>query len=97
MRAEPLREPRPRRLHAMYNSSAQSTLLALRRLYRHVTPGGWVVIDDYDVNYGYGDGNVQKGCRDAVNEFRDQHSPRPITSQITRKYGKPAWQKALKH
>ena len=75
----------------------QSTLLALRRLYRHVTPGGWVVIDDYDVNYGYGDGNVQKGCRDAVNEFRDQHSPRPITSQITRKYGKPAWQKALKH
>ena len=86
------RPPKPIALLRLDGDLYQSTLLALRWLYRHVAPGGWVVIDDYDVNYGYGaNGSLQKGCRDAVNEFRDQHSPRPITSQITRKYGKPAW------
>ena len=50
--------------------------------------GGWVVIDDYDVNYGHGVG--LKGCRDAVQEFREAQS---ITRAVVRKYGKPAWQK----
>ena len=72
----------------LYNS----TRLVLERLYVPNAPrfsqGGWVVIDDYDVNYGHGVG--LKGCRDAVQEFREAQS---ITRAVVRKYGKPAWQK----
>lgn len=62
----------------------------LERLYPTPTfrPGRLGVIDDYDVKYGHGVG--LKGCRDAVQEFREAQS---ITSAVVGKYGKPAWQK----
>tara|TARA_B110001452_G_scaffold251659_1_gene240892 strand:- start:560 stop:1456 length:897 start_codon:yes stop_codon:yes gene_type:complete len=82
--------PRPIALLRLDGDLYNSTRLVLDQLYEYVSPGGWVVIDDYDVHYGRGVGG--KGCRDAVNEFREAQSP-PITSVVVRKYGKPAWQK----
>ena len=80
--------PRPIAVLRLDGDLYNSTRLVLDRLYPHVSPGGWVVIDDYDVHYGHGVGI--KGCRDAVQEFREAQS---ITSAVVRKYGKPAWQK----
>lgn len=44
----------------------QSTIEALSALYPRLSPGGYVIIDDYN--------NVElKGCRQAVTDFRDAH------------------------
>ncbi len=42
----------------------ESTMDALNALYHRVTPGGFVIIDDY---------GSWRGCSDAVNEFREKH------------------------
>jgi hypothetical protein len=47
-----------------------STLDSLSALYHKVTPGGFVIIDDY---------NGWEGCRRAVDEFRQTHN---ITAEI---------------
>jgi len=51
----------------------ESTKVCLDHLYRHVTPGGFVVIDDY---------GAYEGCRMAVNEFLDNQTTRPFLSQV---------------
>jgi Macrocin-O-methyltransferase (TylF) len=47
----------------------ESTLDALRNLYPNLTPGGYVIIDDYGL----------ASCREAVNDFRDANQ---ITESI---------------
>lgn len=42
----------------------ESTMDALTNLYERVSPGGYVIVDDY---------RVVDGCRKAVDEFREQH------------------------
>ena len=45
----------------------ESTMVALRSLYPKVSPGGWVIIDDYAL----------KGCKAAVDDFVAQERLRP--------------------
>jgi O-methyltransferase len=47
----------------------ESTIVALNSLYPKLSPGGFVIIDDYDLH----------GCRAAVDDFRRDHG---ITSAI---------------
>ena len=42
----------------------QSTMEALEALYPRLSPGGFVIVDDY---------GAVEGCRQAVHEFRDSH------------------------
>ncbi len=42
-------------------------MVALRSLYPKVSPGGWVIIDDYAL----------KGCKAAVDDFVAQENLRP--------------------
>jgi O-methyltransferase len=51
----------------------ESTKVCLDHLYQYVTPGGFVVIDDY---------GAYEGCRKAVNEFLDGQLTRPFLSQV---------------
>jgi hypothetical protein len=50
----------------------ESTLCCLRNLYDQVSPGGWIIIDDYGVCFG---------CKKAVHEFLDSigFNPRLIS------------------
>jgi O-methyltransferase len=43
----------------------ESTIIALESLYPKLSPGGFVIIDDYD--------GWDPGCRTAVHDFRDRH------------------------
>jgi hypothetical protein len=47
----------------------ESTIVALNSLYPKLSPGGFVIIDDYAL----------RGCRTAVDDFRRDHG---ITSGI---------------
>ncbi len=42
----------------------ESTIIALNSLYAKVSPGGWVIVDDY---------GAIEACRQAVNDFRNEH------------------------
>jgi len=42
-----------------------STMIALRSLYPKLSPGGYVIVDDY---------NAIRGCKQAVDEFRAEHA-----------------------
>lgn len=53
----------------------ESTIVAFRYLYKHVVPGGFVIIDDYAL----------KGCRTAVHEFMGQsfaYNVVPTTNKV---------------
>lgn len=50
----------------------ESTLLSLQVLYPAISPGGWVVVDDYD---------CVPGAKTAVDQYRDEHK---ITDQLYR-------------
>jgi Macrocin-O-methyltransferase (TylF) len=47
----------------------ESTIQILEAMYWRVSPGGFVIVDDY----------ILAGCREAVHDFRDQHN---IQSQL---------------
>ena len=65
--------------------------MVLENLYDAVASGGWVIIDDYDVNFGLRPGSeTTKGASHAVDEFRREKG---VQSPLTRKYGKVAWRK----
>ncbi|HEY2703997.1 MAG TPA: TylF/MycF family methyltransferase [Candidatus Dormibacteraeota bacterium] len=49
----------------------ESTMVALRALYPRVSPGGWVIVDDYAL----------KGCRAAVHDFLDEIGMHPADLQ----------------
>ena len=53
----------------------ESTILALQHLLPKVSPGGFVIIDDY---------GVQPECRQAVQDFRAQHRIEAPMHQIDR-------------
>ncbi|MCW2573700.1 MAG: hypothetical protein JWO88_3758 [Frankiales bacterium] len=53
----------------------ESTLVALESLYKHLAPGGIVIIDDY---YAW------DGCSRAVHDFLSRHH---LTARVTQKYG----------
>ena len=48
----------------------ESTIDPLRFLYQKVSPGGFVIVDDYE---------VVEGCKRAVDDFRSEHG---ITEEI---------------
>jgi O-methyltransferase len=48
----------------------ESTVVALEALYQKVSPGGFIIIDDY--------GAIQQ-CKDAVTDYRQKYS---ITDEI---------------
>jgi O-methyltransferase len=48
----------------------ESTIVALRSLYPKLSPGGYVIVDDY---------GAVKGCRAAVEDFRAEHG---ITDEL---------------
>ena len=63
----------------------ESTLVALDALYHKLSPGGFVIIDDY---------GAVPGCRKAVHDFRDKHG---ISDKIEMIDGIGAfWQRAFK-
>jgi 2-polyprenyl-3-methyl-5-hydroxy-6-metoxy-1,4-benzoquinol methylase len=66
LRRAPVRQLALLRLDAdMY----ESTIQILEAMYWRVSPGGFVIVDDY----------ILAGCREAVHDFRDQHN---IQSQL---------------
>lgn len=50
-----------------------STMDALVSLYRKVSPGGFVIVDDY---------HAWPGCKDAVNDFLAKHNLAPHIQEI---------------
>ncbi len=51
----------------------ESTIIALDNLYSKVTPGGYVIVDDY---------HVVKGCKQAIHDFLDREKIHPIFTEI---------------
>jgi O-methyltransferase len=51
----------------------ESTMDSLVNLYHKISPGGYIIIDDY---------HSWEGCRSAVNEFREKHRIRDEIGQI---------------
>jgi hypothetical protein len=51
----------------------QSTWEALESLYQRLSPGGYLIVDDY---------KVVPGCRQAVDAYRAQHGIRATIEEI---------------
>ena len=51
----------------------ESTIDALNALYHRVSPGGYVIVDDY---------NSWHSCKEAVNDFRNKHQIEEIIKPI---------------
>jgi O-methyltransferase len=53
----------------------ESTLVALEALFKHVAPGGVVIVDDY---------HTWDGCSRAVHDFLSRHQ---LTARVSQRYG----------
>jgi hypothetical protein len=63
----------------------ESTLVCLRNLYHHVSPGGFIVLDDYGL----------AGCKAATHEFLAEHGLDPVVTRLRNPAGKDTvyWRK----